>query len=188
MGGFSYPDEFYYSTDGIPEGMGTGVIGAVFAFYIVVLLTGFAFAVATYVLHSAGLHTIARRRGIHNGWLAWLPVANLWILGSISDQYQYVAKGKVKNRRRRLLLLQVGLIALYVVWFLCLIVSMFSSRTVLALLLCSVALAVFPLIQKILQYVAYYDLYWSCEPENSVLYLILSVFVPDLCVCLQKER
>ncbi len=175
MGGFSYPDEYYYNAGGIPEGMGAGVLGAFFAIYVLVILACFAFALVTYVLHSAGLHTVANRRGIRHGWLAWLPIGKLWVLGSISDQYQYVVKGKIKNRRRQLLLLQVGLIALYIVWFLCFLATMISGRAVPGFLLCLLAIAVFPVIQTVLQYMAYYDLYRSCEPESSVLYLILSI-------------
>ena len=44
--------------------------------------------IAAYVLTSLALYAIAERRGLKNAWMAWLPVLNLWILGSISDQYR----------------------------------------------------------------------------------------------------
>ena len=52
----------------------------------------FVFTIAMYVLSAWGMYTIANRRGIHRPWLAWIPVANMWILGSISDQYQLSVK------------------------------------------------------------------------------------------------
>lgn len=76
-----------------------------------------------YVLMAVGLYTIAKRRGIRNPWLAWIPVANYWLLGCISDQYQYVAKGQNKSRRKLLLTLSIivevlciVLIVLLAVW------------------------------------------------------------------------
>ena len=63
--------------------------------------------IATYVLSSLGLYTLASRRGIGNAWLSWVPVLNIWIIGSLSDQYQYVVKGKVKSKRKSLLILNI---------------------------------------------------------------------------------
>lgn len=81
-------------------------------------------SVASYVLLSWGLYAIAKRRGIHKPWLAWIPVVNIWILGCISDQYRQVARGQVKAKRKALLtltiityaLIIIGVI-LMVVWF-----------------------------------------------------------------------
>src|SRR5699024_11895073 len=56
-----------------------------------------------YIFQSCSLYSIAKRRGISNPGLAWVPVAFVWILGSVSDQYQYVVRGKVCNRRKILL-------------------------------------------------------------------------------------
>ena len=44
--------------------------------------------IAVYVFTSLALYTIAKRRGINHPWLSWIPVANVWILGSIADQYR----------------------------------------------------------------------------------------------------
>jgi hypothetical protein len=34
-----------------------------------------------YILKSIGLQTLAARRGIENPWLAWIPIADLYIMG-----------------------------------------------------------------------------------------------------------
>lgn len=175
MGGFSYPDEFQYSVEGVPEGVGLSVLGIFVFVYFLIILAALAFSVVTYVLHSIGLYTIANRRGIRHSWLAWLPIGNLWMLGCISDQYQYVAKGKITNRRRRLVLLQTGLIALYVVWVLCIVAMLVTGKPVLGFWLCLFAMAIFPIIQLITRYMACYDVYRSCEPDNAVLYVVLSI-------------
>jgi len=46
------------------------------------------FSAVMYVLMALGLQTIARRRGITNAWLAWVPVLSVWVLGAIADDYQ----------------------------------------------------------------------------------------------------
>ena len=65
-----------------PEGM---AVAGVVLFFL-------AFLAVQYVFQSLSLYAIARRRGIAHPGLAWVPVAYSWILGSISDQYQYVVR------------------------------------------------------------------------------------------------
>ena len=153
------------------------------------------FSIVTYVLTALALYTIANRRGIRKPWLAWIPVANMWILGSISDQYRYVAKGQNKSKRKSLLILSIiggilGVIA--VALTLALIVNLFAvtispndtaslreyvmglvvSFLVLSLPLMGVAIA-----RAILYYMALYDVYTSCDPSTSVLFLVLSILL-----------
>ncbi len=54
------------------------------------LWTGFSLctnllSIVSYVLFSLGLYTVAKRRMINHPWLSWIPVANIWILGSLSE-------------------------------------------------------------------------------------------------------
>lgn len=63
--------------------------------------------IVAYVLTALGMYSIAKRRGIKNPWLAWIPVADMWVLGCISDQYRHVAKGQVCNKRKSLLILTI---------------------------------------------------------------------------------
>lgn len=64
-------------------------------------------SIASYVLYALGLYTIARRRGIRNAWLAWVPVASVWILGSIADDYCSRHTGSRHNMRSWLLALKI---------------------------------------------------------------------------------
>ena len=66
-----------------------------------------ALGIAAYVLLGLGLFALAKNRRIQNPWLAWIPVGNLWLLGCISDQYQYVVNGQVTNKRKALLVLNI---------------------------------------------------------------------------------
>ena len=102
-------------------GMIAGPVFAVVAVWLVVMLLCCVFAIVAYVFRSLSLYTIARRRGISNPWLSWLPVGCDWILGSISDQYKYLTQGKNQARRKVLMVLALitgicvaAVIALYV--------------------------------------------------------------------------
>lgn len=167
-------------------------------------------SLAVYVLTALGFYTIAQRRGIRNSWLAWIPVAQLWVLGSISDQYQHLANHKTTRRRIFLVLLEV-LIAAVAIVLVILILGAVVDVVVEGLediesidfwmsilgnlggaLLVVLAIAAVSIAQAILQYMALYDVYRSCDPNNAVLFLILSIFVPYakpicLMVCRNKD-
>ena len=71
-------------------------------------------SIAGYVLTALALYTIARRRGLKNPWLAWIPVADCWLLGSLSDQYRYVVKGEHKSKRKILLFFRILITIMWV--------------------------------------------------------------------------
>lgn len=186
-------NEYGYS---LFETMGFEVTAGFYILYCVVML---AISVGAYVLQSLGTYTIAQRRGIKHPWLSWVPVGSAWILGCISDQYRYVAKGQVKNKRKALLILQIVMWVAYIVFFAMFFSFIFQifemvygtgmnpdymgnlqlaelmgsalGMVGLAFVIAGVAIAA-----VIIQYMAFYDLYTSCDPMNNVLYLILSIF------------
>ena len=177
--------EEYYMIEQMLEGLDeelvltfAGIIGLV---ALVVLLV----AVVGYIFQSVGLYTIAKRRGIKNPWLAWLPwVGYYWIAGSIADQYQYVVNGAVKNRRMILLVLSVAMV---------LVSSLAGSVAVGGLYLgvgknlehfaalgtmgtaFELAYSALELATFVFWHIALYDLYTSCKPKNNVLFLVLGI-------------
>lgn len=179
MGVFDYPYDFSYEADSVIAGASMGVFGIVMVIYAIVMLFAFAWIMLSYVLYSLGINTIANRRGIRHSWLAWIPLGNLWVLGSISDQYQYVKKGKVKNRRKILLGLSIGLFAGYFVWLFATLSTLAMGREGMALLLLilgGMTIVACAILLTVYAYLAYYDLYMSCDPGNAVLFLVLSIF------------
>ena len=162
--------------------------------------------ILVYVLQALALYTIAQRRDIKKAWLAWIPLVNVWILGSISDQYQYVVKKQVKNKRKVLLGLNIAIAVLVLlliaalVWLVFSLVmvgvsmELFSSGhmggnfdainwdaladevgVVLLLCLLPLPLVVLAIIKTVYFYIALYDVFHSCDPKNSTLYLVLSL-------------
>lgn len=173
--------EFMYMLEGVLEGLLT--FGGMTSFL----------GIASYVFCALSLYTIADRRGIRKPWLAWVPVLNVWILGSISDQYRYVVKGE--NKAKRKVLLTVAVLNL----LMSLVVSVKVIATVIAVanqmlhgagddvlmpmllsglgnsLLLSIPGMILGILGLVFQLMALYDVYSSCEPANNVLYLVLSV-------------
>ena len=149
--------------------------------------------IAAYVLSSLALYTIAKRRGLDHAWLSWIPVANVWILGSIADQYRYVARGEVKSKRKVLLTLNIisaVLTAVLVCLCVVAVVGAFSGaiigrhedvimRNLLGNLAGMLGLIV-PILgvaiaAAIIRYMALYDLYSSCDPDNKTVFLVIGI-------------
>ena len=150
--------------------------GAVGIAYIVYYLFTFLIGVAGYILSSVGLHTIAKRRGIGSPWLAWIPVIRVWIIGSISDQYRYITKGQIKNKRKILLVLNIvtgilSVVLIAVAGFASAELMMMGTGATEAELLSAVA----GIVYAVFHYMAMYDLYTSVNPSCSVAFLVLSI-------------
>ena len=152
------------------------------------------FSIALYVLRAVGIYTIAKRRGINHPWMSWIPVVDYWVLGCISDQYQYVVKGKDKNKRKWLLGLNIALAVIYIAFFVFFGIVMFDAvkgvmngaseyqmleniiGSVAGMLACAIPMMGIAVAVMVIRYFAMYDLYTSCSPQNNVLFLVLSIF------------
>lgn len=185
-----YP-EFDYNYGGIPVDDGMGIGAVVVIIWLLFMLLMLAYSVLVYVLQSLGMYTIAKRRGIHHPWLSWLPIGSAWILGSISDQFQYVAKGRIRNRRKVLLGMNIAVYAAvvlyYVYWLVCVIsliitgdqaadMALQSMGALLLMIGFVLLMAVLAIVNTVFMYMAYYDLFESCKPSQAVVFLILSIF------------
>ena len=156
--------------------------------FFVIYLAMIGLGITGYVLQALGMYRIAERRGIHRPWLAWIPVANSWVLGSISDHYQYVTKHKQTKRRRIIPILEVAMIVVYVAVFasmLAMAFSMDSTTTVsneigilFAMLFGFLILFGVAVAAVVFAYLACFDLFRSCRPQNEVLFLVLGIVVP----------
>ncbi len=170
------------------EMIGMGVIPALLS-----SIPSFAFRIATYVLTALAVYTIAKRRGLKNPWCAWVPVADAWLLGSISDQYRYVKKGEVKSKRKILLILGIlscacGL-AVTVMGISAMVnlvtaamrglpeqklIAQFMGPLMGVLGLC-VPMVGISIAYAVIRYMALYDVFQSLDPKNSIMYLVLSI-------------
>lgn len=58
-------------------------LGAVMAMGAAITTVVFLIGLGFYILKSLGLYALANNRGIENPWLAWIPVADLYIMGML---------------------------------------------------------------------------------------------------------
>ncbi len=145
------------------------------------------FSLASYVLTAWAVYTIAQRRGLRSPWMAWIPVVNCWLLGSISDQYRYVVRGEVRSKRKWLLGLKI-LTSVFSMVILGLVISMVGTAIfqnhfrpesligpLLSILGLCLPLAAGAIAFAVIRYMVLYDLYKSLDPDNSVMFLVLSI-------------
>lgn len=177
--GYSYN----YSVSGAED----EVIMAVLGVYAVFVGVAALFGIAMYVIRSLSVYTVAKRRGLENPWLSWLPVGHEWILGCLSDQYKYIVQKKRQNRRKVLLGLGIGTLVtgLLAVGLLIsgLVVGSMNGDAapaaglVLLGVLMYLAMAVTAVVSMVFCYICKYDIYKSCDPKNAVAYLVISIFI-----------
>lgn len=173
-----------------------GLLIVYYVFMLVMSVFASAVSIVFYVLMSLGMFDIAKRRGISKPWLAWVPFGSEWILGSISDQYQLAVNGKEKSRRKLLLGLPIAMYVAYALMMVAYFVMMFgaiaaetasgaSSESAMLLpmlmlvvmMLFLVVMLVIAVVYSVYVYMALFDLFRSCNPGTSVLFLLLSIFL-----------
>lgn len=88
--------------------------GAMVALVVIVWLVALAWAVLNYVLRSLSLYTVAKRRGLPNAGLAWVPAIWVWTLGAICDQYDGTRGIQRKWRVTLLVLTVIGYAAVLI--------------------------------------------------------------------------
>jgi len=182
---FDYGYDYGYGAD-LASDVFAGTLGFLVVFLLAFYFIALAISIVGYVFSSLGIYSIAKRRGIHNPWLAWLPIGNVWIQGCISDQYQYVAKGKKTGRRKILLGLSLAAVALAGIYGVLQIGSavaismgegVATGATFAGAMLVWLVTMLLAVISMVFQYITMYDLYCSCDPDSSVVYLVLSILI-----------
>jgi hypothetical protein len=162
-------------------------------FYFFLMMGLEAFAVVSYIFSAKSLYAIAQRRGFRKPWLAWIPVGSSWLLGAISDQYRHVVHGQTRNRRKLLMLLTGGLmvvalllLTLCMIWAISILVALVAEEMevmvaiyvigfFLIWLMCYGLIAAAAVV-SIFEHMAYFDLYRSCDPDKSLLFLLIGIF------------
>ena len=175
---------YYY--DELPiTGMDEEVLATVMAILLGVLGVVLVFSLIFWIISALSLQSIARRRGIRNAWLAWVPVGNEWILGSIADQYQHLIQAKITARRKLLLGLTFGSFVMGVVNSLSGVLTDMMAHTEQELMLWGILSLVFSVLALgvniaalVFYYMSNYDLYRSCNPKNAVTFLVLGIIFP----------
>lgn len=162
-------------------------------------IPSFGFGILSYVFTGVTLYTVARRRGVDKPWLAWIPVVNVWLIGSLSDQYQYVVRGQYKSRRK--VLLALSIVNFVLLTAICILGGVLVANVVMNYIVSPAAVEDWELVRMLMSpvmgimglaivmggvgiayaivyFIALYDVYRSMDPDNSTLYLVLSILIP----------
>lgn len=168
-------------------------------FYYAMIFLSRAIMIFSYVMQGLGLSAMAKNRGIERPWLAWVPMANIWMLGRISDQYREKATGEDPNLRKKLLIqkiiktaIELSIIGALLLWYFGMIAVVASAQVYgldvealigpmviamyVVLLIWYVAMMVIMTFYYISQYKALFDIYRSSDPKTSTLFFVLSFF------------
>lgn len=121
-----------------------------FALIVLILI------LSMYVLSSMGLYRLAINQKLDRPWLAWIPIANMYILGSLIKSLK-IDSYEIPNIE---LVLPIGF----------LLVMLFSSIPLIGWV---INIAYF-----ILCLFAIYKLYKMYRPDQAVVWLILSIILP----------
>ncbi|MBQ9941580.1 MAG: hypothetical protein IJP03_01095 [Christensenellaceae bacterium] len=132
---------------------------------------GAVWVLIQYVFKAIALFAMASRRKIMPDALAWVPVANMWLLGKIADEYDGLCGEKDKKLRWWLLGCQIALLVLWLLkmcGFLYLIHIPFAVERAIDLAHLALPAA---------SYIAMYKVYRSSSPDNATVFLVLSILL-----------
>ena len=167
---------------------GADAVEIVWGALIVAFCIMAAIGIVFYVFHSIALFCLGKRRGIPLYGLAWVPVANMWLLGSLAEQYDN-AVGR-RGMKFQVLLPIYGVICYgYIIAAMVLYAGLFRNLPAwiegyvtpesvavlagpgIALGLIAIALIVF----AVFYFIALYKVYCASHRETAVVFEVLSI-------------
>jgi len=129
------------------------VLGGLILVFVIILAV---VIIPLYLLMAFGLNTMAKNAGLENTWLAFIPIANLYLMGQLIKEIK-ISTYVIPNTE-------------YVLPGVTLVTLLLGRIEVLGGLLCLCNLLLF--------LVAYYQLYSLYRPEKAKMYTVFSI----LCV------
>lgn len=162
---------------------------------LIFALIGVVMSLIVYIFQAVGLYSAAKRRGIAHAWLAWIPMLDYWIVGSLADQYQQ--KVKSKNSCNRLILLLLAIASWVMGWVIggiCLggiseslgsVVDGDLGSLIFALTTAGAGSGALELLQSglnlarmVFWHISLYHIYCAANPRYSVTFLVLGIIFP----------
>ncbi len=171
------------------------------AFIIIYFVVIFGISITMYLFEAFGLYRMGQRLGFKNPWLAFVPVANVYALGKVAEQY-VKNDGKPSAKFSKILLtLNIIILAIAVLFVVLAVVSavMFTTATtanivegsvdesmmggiaiIIPLLLGYLALIGIAIAQSVVYYIALWRIFAIYDNNNATVFLVLSIFISFL--------
>lgn len=153
--------------------------------YGLLMLISMGIGAIFYIFNAIALKRISENRGYGKGFLAWVPIANCYVLGLVADDIEE-KQGRKTAYRKILIWLSVLAAVFGALMFICTLVgtvisaNMSSDSSLVILpfvIVLYVGLLGVMLARMIYQFIAVYKIYKDYAPESATVYLIVSIFV-----------
>lgn len=180
----------YLSELGLPE----EIVSFFFTFFIGAIAVSAVIGIAIYLLESISVYKMAKSAEIKNPWLAFVPVANDWVFGTLAEKYK--KKNGTKSARFGIILpVLEGIVLIEAIALTIFTVISIKEITCYALdavntsaemapeqfmSLIPVIILYFALMAVAISYavvffIALWRVYSSFDKSNATLYIVLSV-------------
>lgn len=147
-------------------------------------ILGALVSIAVYVMQGIAFYRMAEKCGIPNGWLAFIPIANVWLLGKIADANEITPK-----HAKRLLILEILTSGLAILLLACMAVMLptammgetapFAGLS-LFMMLVSLVMIVVAIVYTVFLYIAFYRICENFAPESTTGWF-LGILLGGLC-------
>jgi hypothetical protein len=122
---------------------------------LILAIIGIIVGLVLYVIQAFGLYEMAKRAGLENSWLAFVPIANYFIMGKLIKEIK-ISQYVIPTAE---IVLPVALVVLFALGR----VSVIGNLVWLCVFLLYLA--------------AYYNLYSLYRPKDAVMFTVFSIFV-----------
>ena len=186
--------------------MSEEVLWVALMIFVGMMLLASVIGIVSYVLSSLSLCSIAKRREIRGAGWAWMPFVGVdWVIGKIADRYDLRQTGRDKRFAKKLLVLTiVGMVLLLVVyiviiaWAVVMVGVESGGGTAeelmlpmfLSLYVVMIGMMIVFSIAGVIEYVALFKVYESCNPKKAIKLLVLTILFGrlGLAICLASVR
>lgn len=180
----------YLAELGLPE----EVVSFFFTFFIGAIAVSAVIGIAIYLLESISVYKMAKSAEIKNPWLAFIPVANDWVFGTLAEKYK--KKNGTKSARFGIILpVLEGIVLIESIALTIFTVISVKEITGYALdavntsaemapeqfmslipvIILYFALIVVAIAYAVVFFIALWRVYSSFDKSNATLYIVLSV-------------
>lgn len=175
---------------GLPE----EVVSFFFTFFIGAIAVSAVIGIAIYLLESISVYKMAKSAEIKNPWLAFIPVANDWVFGTLAEKYK--KKNGTKSARFGIILpVLEGIVLIEAIALTIFTVISIKEITGYALdavntsaemapeqfmslipvIILYFALMAVAIAYAVVFFIALWRVYYSFDKSNATLYIVLSI-------------
>ncbi len=162
----------------IPYTSSNSIILITITVYLIII----SFCLISYLFMAFGLYEISKNRGYNKPWLAFIPLANYYLLGAVADNINM--SSNKRTHFRIILTISTG-----ATWVFNIIVRIATSiidgfynlepvkaiSVGLLLILVSLIMLSISVTSLVFLFIALYKIYKDYSPDNAVLFIVLSI-------------